>query len=65
MSNEFAAMPSVKYRVRVELYPVDDPDTTILKEDGPGETTDDIEAAAAVVARRSRNAIINYEANNQ
>jgi hypothetical protein len=65
MPNEFADMPPLKYRVHVELYPVDEPETVILKEDGPGDTPDDIEGVAAVVARRSRSAIINYEANKQ
>jgi hypothetical protein len=65
MANEFAEMPGPKYRVRIELYVADEPDSIILREDGPGETADDIEAAAGIVARRMQRAIVNYEANNQ
>jgi hypothetical protein len=34
----------------------------ILREDGPAETPSDIEGVAAVVARRSQDAIAAYEA---
>jgi hypothetical protein len=62
---ELAQMPNPKYRVLVRLYPVDEPDATVLKEDWPVTSPHDIEAAAAVVARRAPGAIYNYEAANQ
>lgn len=59
---EFTSLPPVQYRVRIELYLVEDPDTVILREDGPAETPSDIISAAAVVMRRSQDAIAKHEA---
>jgi hypothetical protein len=62
MSNEFAEMPAPKYRVRVELYPAEEPDVTLVREDAP---LDYAQEAAARIAVRAKTAIVNYEANNQ
>ena len=60
--NEFAQMPTPKYRVRVELYPANEPDITLAREDAP---LDYAQEAAARIAARAHRAIVNYEANNQ